>query len=383
MVAEAYGLLLGERFPLTLPFDLWLETVREFCAFAETPLHRVLETFRTSDDLRPAAPAYGWAGIFVEALGLSPDERAVFTDPNPAAWWTLYGYADEAQARTEATENEQRVDLNSARALCRRLGLTFQELVALLRSRFVNPKLIQLGVLDKLPASIAELRTFFVPANRTLLADNADLLGAALTREQQARVAALSADQWALLTDLGGFADRVRAYAELYGKSVADVTAELAGLALDEVLVLADPDAGCSFDQTILRHADATPAGGGDFVRLNLSHCPAVAQARLAHGRARRGAPTFLPAGAPFDTALVYLAHLKALDDKLPGGKAGAPHAVAGHPDRGQALALRPALPHPHRPQGRTRSSTTRGVTTSPRTGWRHRARGSPRSSCW
>lgn len=331
VIAAAYEQLLGETFPLTMPFDLWLQTVREFCTYTETPLHRVLETFRPSEQFLPAAPDYGWAGIFLESLGLSPAERAIFTDGDPlATWWTLYGYDTEAQATTEDFEDGQRVDLNSARALSRRLGVNYKELVELVKTTFVNPDLVKLGVLYKLPATIAELQEFLKPENQQFLDDNKELLGADLTPAQQAEMKALSDEDWGRLANLGGFADRVKAYAVEYGKTVETVTAELAGMPFDDILVLADPDAGCSFDETILRYADGTSAGPDVFVRINLF---VRLWRMLGWGIQEVDAALdlFIPGDAPFseghfdqkplETALIYLAHLKALDESVKVGR--------------------------------------------------------------
>jgi hypothetical protein len=312
VIAEAYRKLLAARYPLTLPFDLWLSTVREFGDYTGTPLHRLLATFRTSDQFA------GWATIFVESLGLSPAERAVIANPDPlAAWWTLYGYDTAAQATGE---------LGSAGALARRLGVSYQELAQLIKTSFVNPALAKLAVLYRLPASIAELKTFLTPANQQFLSDNQDLLGPRPTPEQQARIKALTDEQWNLLTDLGGFADRVRAYADRYGRPLADVLADLSALPLDGALVLADPDTGCNFDRTILRYADGSPAGPDVFLRLNMF----VRLWRKLGGEldeTDRTLAVFVPKDAPYtaghydkkplETALLYLAHLKSLDEKL------------------------------------------------------------------
>lgn len=51
VINAAYDTLRSARYPLNLPFDMWLETVRKFCDYFETPLHRVLEVIRPDDDL--------------------------------------------------------------------------------------------------------------------------------------------------------------------------------------------------------------------------------------------------------------------------------------------------------------------------------------------
>ena len=153
MIAEAYTALQQARYPLALPFDLGLETVRLFCEYFEDPLARLLEVFRPGDDLFAPAQPFDRARIFIESLGLSPAELAIFTDPDPLAkWYELYGFKTDDEARTVATDPDthQRMDLNSAKALSRRLGVTYKELVEIVQTGFVNPKLEALVTLHKL-----------------------------------------------------------------------------------------------------------------------------------------------------------------------------------------------------------------------------------------
>ena len=107
MIRAAYEKLTARpRYPLTLPFDLWLETVRQFCSYSETPLAEVLETFRPGPDLFSTAQPYDRAAVFIESLGLSPAEVAIFTDPDPLArgrWYDLYGYETTGPAIANPT----------------------------------------------------------------------------------------------------------------------------------------------------------------------------------------------------------------------------------------------------------------------------------------
>src|SRR5262249_5278139 len=64
ILPDAYGKLKDARYPLTLPFDLWLETVRQFFEHFETPLWQVLETFRPTDELFAPTQPYDRAAIF-------------------------------------------------------------------------------------------------------------------------------------------------------------------------------------------------------------------------------------------------------------------------------------------------------------------------------
>ena len=112
----------GARYPLGLPFDLWLETVRAFLARLEVPLWQLLETFRPTDELYPPGrrpePVLPIAGLRGVARTL-PAECALYTAGAAGSWWKLYGYASAGQAETA---------LASAKTLARRLGVSYREL---------------------------------------------------------------------------------------------------------------------------------------------------------------------------------------------------------------------------------------------------------------
>jgi hypothetical protein len=107
-------------------------------------------------------------------------------------------------------------------------------------------------------------------------------------------------------------------------------------LAIDfsRVLVLADPDAGCSFDLTTLQHADGSSVAPIELVRINLF---VRLWRRLGWSieETDRALQVLAPRNAPFDaldanlqkkplaSALVHLAHLKALDERLKLGVNG------------------------------------------------------------
>ncbi|MDH4137551.1 MAG: Tc toxin subunit A, partial [Anaerolineae bacterium] len=225
VIREAYDKLREARYPLNLPFDLWIETVRQFCNYFETPLARVLEVFRPSDDLFAATQPFDHSSIFIESLGLSLAETAIFTDPDPLGndkWHELYGYPRVRPAIQNPTNAEHATltianadaekfrkgiactyfdvsanvlnaetktisavgapdsggagltiitlrgvwnappdagdhlvcdalaTLKSAKALSRRLSVTYKEIVEIVQTGFVNPKLNELIILYKL-----------------------------------------------------------------------------------------------------------------------------------------------------------------------------------------------------------------------------------------
>jgi hypothetical protein len=132
LLPAAYDLLRQARYPLTAPFDLWLATVRAFTGHVDVPFWELLEALRRSDELRPGT-GYGLAAVAYERLGLAPSELDLLTRLEPlAAWPDRFGLPAGA---TPA----QRAELTNARVLARRLGVSFRELVGVLRTRFVNP----------------------------------------------------------------------------------------------------------------------------------------------------------------------------------------------------------------------------------------------------
>ncbi|MGE3163992.1 MAG: neuraminidase-like domain-containing protein [Planctomycetota bacterium] len=426
VIREAYDTLRSARYPLNLPFDLWLETVRKFCDYFETPLHRVLEVLRPDEDLfapiqNPtnignamvsvgnadaaklsngmsctyliastnalsgeskristvgaadsggagqttitfvgtwtSAPVAGdrlvsrpldhRAAIFMESLGLAPAEVDILADPNPLPkWHELYGFATAADATTEATDaaTGQRVDLNSAKALSRRLSVTYKEIAEIVQTGFVNPEFSKLGLLYKLDVSVRDAKLYkdekaFYEANQDLLGVDRSTLSAA----DQQRFDDLAKKRpnseftgWQVLSEVAAFEHRLADLATAFEPplNVVDLRNAIQAIPFDRVLVLADPDTGCSFDQTTLQYADGTKADAIVFLRINL-FVRLWRKLGWSIEETDRALTTFVPQSTPFDgaagnltkqplrTALIYLAHLKALDEKLRVGKQG------------------------------------------------------------
>lgn len=247
VIAGAYTTLRGAKYPLVLPFDLWLETVRRFFDHFQTPLWRVLEVFRKTDELFDSTNTYDRAAIFREYLGISPAERAIFSTP-ASEWFTLFGFSQAPKAGTLTfRENGRDIDLQSARSLARRLGVSYRELADLVS---VGPR-----------------------------------TGCFLTGWQP-------------------------------GTGV----------------LLQPPASGCDFDKTTLViYPDGSPVAAvylrmNLFVRLwkklgwSMDEVDQALQVFLPPGSSPLNSSTL---GAGLDTVLVYLAHLKALDELLKPGKNG------------------------------------------------------------
>jgi hypothetical protein len=285
LIPEAYDNVLAKQaYPIGLPFDLWLETVRRFLSSLGVSLADILDVLRPTDALDPAGPQrYGRRSVFLERLGLTPKEVALYTDPSDAAWYTLYGYPDPGTAATE---------LAKAKTLADRLKVSYVDLDAVVRSRFVNPGLASAALLDRLDLTAEDVRRY--------LASNADP-----TRMSDA--------------------DRAAMKARLTAAGIDDPTLQtLWANDLHAALVLSDTQPDCSFDHTVVRFADGTPATAAAFKRINF----------LVRLRQRLGwslsdmdgsLAALFPSGAAslgdgMASALVLLSHLDALTGTLSGG---------------------------------------------------------------
>jgi hypothetical protein len=291
VLREAYTILAdGSRtkYPLGLPFDLWLETVRSFFAYFGTPLWQVMEIFRATDELSgppSASVPYYRSAVFIESLGLSRQEWEIFTRPDPlASWWELYGYEDAEQARTALT---------NAKILSRKLGLSYQELVQAIETCFINPQFEKLRALEKLGIGLPDIYRYMNAPGHSPMS----------TGERAA------------------FEQRLDAIQGVDAK--AWVRARYADGSFDGALVLADPGTSCDFEQTTLARANSG-ATDLDFVKLNLF----VRLWRKLGWRMEEvdsALTALLPAratlGPALGTALLYLAHLSGLAGRVSVGE--------------------------------------------------------------
>ncbi len=393
IIREAYNKLYQTRYPLNLPFDFCIETVRQFCNYFETPLAHLLEVFRRSDDLFvPDAPEQPFdldrASIFIESLGLSPAELAIFTDADPLgddSWYALYGFqtvkpiiqnptnakhatvtvtndeagkfregfvctyfdvsanALSAETKTISTMGAADSDevgqtlikfeglwatppdagdflvchatamLKSAKTLSHRLGVTYKETVEIVQSGFVNPERPKLSLLYKLGVSIHDVR-FYLDHKGLLPQDPITL-----PKEKQKQRLKIEA-----------FSLKLVKFAEKFEITQERLEAELEAIPFNKILVLVEADANCNFDLTTLRYANGEPADAIAFLRINL-FVRLWRKLGWSIEEIDRALQAFVPKNVPFEaahlnqqplkTALIYLAHLKALDESVQVGE--------------------------------------------------------------
>jgi hypothetical protein len=333
VIAGAYNKLQQARYPLNLPFDLWIETVRSFCNYFGTPLSQLLETFRSSDELFIATQPYDLSAIFIESLGLSQAEYAIFTDPNPLKddkWYELYGYSTVKLVDVPT-------QLKSAKILSRKLGVTYKELVEIIQTDFVNPKLVKLALLYKLNVTVHDVMLY--RDTKAFYGQNKDLMKAErekLILSEQQRFDNLTKKKWEQLYEVEAFEKKLDNLTAKYQFSGIDFKSwlnnEIGNNAFDDILVLADSETGCDFDLTTLRYAGGKPADVIAFLKINL-FVRLWRKLGWTIEETDRALNAFVPKSTPFDaeeihlnkqplkTALIYLAHFKVLDEQLKVGK--------------------------------------------------------------
>ncbi|MFH0730309.1 MAG: hypothetical protein V2B19_28700 [Pseudomonadota bacterium] len=214
-------------YPIVLPFDLPLEMVRAFLNRLELPLWKLREVIGRPEMLQASegeGMADGLMDIWFERIGLGPCDVKILL--GGYQWHTLYGYDDEAAALTE---------LSNAKTLSRQLGVTYQELVELIKTGFVNPALDNMVLLHQLAVDPHDVERYFNPQSPDALTD----------AERSALEARLNA--------IGLTEDDLQ---QLWGDTVRE-----------KILLLRPPGAGCDFSKTTLAFAK-TPANSTSAMAL-------------------------------------------------------------------------------------------------------------------
>ena len=160
----AYRTLRNEHFPVPLPFHLPLERLRRYFNKLEVPLPLAMERLRKSDDLDvdrtktppPPISDYAWRDILMEEIGLSRAEHDILTSSTAVPLRRMYGFPEGT------ADSAVIAGLSNAKLFCRRVGISYDDLIAILKTQFINPnsglipKIERLGVSF---ATLAELKT--------------------------------------------------------------------------------------------------------------------------------------------------------------------------------------------------------------------------------
>jgi hypothetical protein len=237
---EAYQTLAAADFPPPLPFNLPLEGLRQYFAKLEVPLAKAMELLRADDSLERSPGSYAWCDILMERIALSRREYLILSDLQTVSVNAMYGLDGNADPVAE---------LSNAKGFSRRLNLSYDDLFALLRTRFINPHCDLLPKLERLRVPFAVLAAL---KNGTL-----------------------SDDAFRALLPQGTLAPNPAEYGE-HG-IVAWVTDDANYARIMGLITLADPtqvaDSGglsatCNFDRVEFRRAEPIAVAGDPATRL-------------------------------------------------------------------------------------------------------------------
>jgi len=139
----AYVKTKDEVFPWTLPFDMPLAGMRLILQTCDTTL---AEALRLLGD---------HAGARRERLGLNDGEYSILTN---LAFRALPVYFGLSPVTTIAALNAQVAD---GKTFSRLTGVSYEELVAILKTKFINPGVDLVGPLQRLHVSLAQIQSWF------------------------------------------------------------------------------------------------------------------------------------------------------------------------------------------------------------------------------
>ena len=147
----AYAILRGAFFPPPLPFSRPLALLRLQLQNLGLALPDAMAALRAGDQLvnQTTPTSFGWSDILIEQLAISRDESRLFTDP-ALQLGDLYGLP-EASALAD-------LQAMSLQDLSRRLDVSYDDLTAIVATRFINPNAALIPRLQQLDAPFATLQ---------------------------------------------------------------------------------------------------------------------------------------------------------------------------------------------------------------------------------
>ncbi len=156
---DAYAVLRTAFFPPPLPFNRPLELLRYHLASLGVTLPAAMATLRRNDDLgNDATPtSFGWTDILIEQLTISRDEYRLFTDSS-LQLSDLYGLPGAPPALTV-------LQTTSLQDFSRRLNVSYDDLVAITQTQFINPNAALIERVEQLNASFATLQQLAATVN--------------------------------------------------------------------------------------------------------------------------------------------------------------------------------------------------------------------------
>lgn len=156
----AYTTLQQSYFPQPLPFNRPLELLRQQFQGLGVALPDAMIAFRANDNMTNPPSGYGWSDIMIEQLGISRDEAMIFSS-SALHLGDLYGIpiaANQTPAQWDAKVLQDLQGMN-LQQLCQRLAITYDDLIAVLQTQFINPNASLIPMLSQLNAPFATIAT--------------------------------------------------------------------------------------------------------------------------------------------------------------------------------------------------------------------------------
>jgi hypothetical protein len=156
----AHTLLARTLFPEPLPFDYDLAQLRAYMASLNTAVHTVMRVMRAGDDpllFAHASGGYGWHDILIERLAVSPREYQLLTDSGSITLTALFA----SQASSPSIVLSQMAVLSKMAVLqefSRSTGVCYDDIVAILATRFINPAYRLLAPFQALGVNLAAVQ---------------------------------------------------------------------------------------------------------------------------------------------------------------------------------------------------------------------------------
>lgn len=138
---------IGDPLPLLppsppLPFHQPLENLRRYFDQFEIPLPNAMAALRKNDDLERARETeYGWRDILMEELRISRAEYQLLSD-RTLTLQHLYGYS------SATPEADILSTLANAKTFTRRIGISYEEIIEIIKTLFVNPNAVLIPKLE-------------------------------------------------------------------------------------------------------------------------------------------------------------------------------------------------------------------------------------------
>jgi hypothetical protein len=146
----AYATLQAAWFPPPLPFHRPLALLRLHFQKFGVPLQDAMAGLRPSDAVERGAAAYGWRDILMEQLGFSRAEYRILTD-STLKLQDLYGYPS-------LSDDAVISNLSGMQDFSRRTGVSYEDIFAILQTRFINPSSVLIPRLQQLNVPFTAMR---------------------------------------------------------------------------------------------------------------------------------------------------------------------------------------------------------------------------------